>query len=133
MTRVFHALVPGVPAPQGSKSVTRRGVMYEQNKRTKPWREAVVAHCRAALPASWEVLDGPLDAELVFYLPRPQRPAYASPAVKPDVDKLARNVFDGLTQAGVIRDDARVVRLTASKVYATQTTGCVVTIREAAP
>jgi Holliday junction resolvase RusA-like endonuclease len=39
-------------------------------------------------------------------------------AVKPDVDKLIRAVLDALTDAGVFRDDSRVVQVSATKIYA---------------
>jgi Holliday junction resolvase RusA-like endonuclease len=36
----------------------------------------------------------------------------------PDLDKLIRSVGDSLTTAGIYVDDSRIVRLTATKVYA---------------
>ena len=38
-------------------------------------------------------------------------------AVRPDLDKLARAVLDALVGAGVIRDDAQVAELHATKGY----------------
>ncbi len=37
---------------------------------------------------------------------------------KPDLDKLERAILDALTKSGVIKDDALVVDLVASKHYA---------------
>lgn len=56
-----------------------------------------------------------------FYLPRPKRPRYRAPAVKPDVDKLARSILDGLEAAGILTNDSRVTHLEATKHYANQT------------
>jgi Holliday junction resolvase RusA-like endonuclease len=39
------------------------------------------------------------------------------PAVRPDSDKLLRAVLDGLTEAGVWRDDGQVVQGTFIKRY----------------
>jgi Holliday junction resolvase RusA-like endonuclease len=47
---------------------------------------------------------------------RPSAPK--RPAVKPDLDKLARAVLDGITAGGAIHDDAQVCHLTVEKVYA---------------
>jgi Holliday junction resolvase RusA-like endonuclease len=38
--------------------------------------------------------------------------------VRPDLDKLLRSTLDGLTDAGVWRDDSQVVSISAAKVYA---------------
>ena len=65
-------------------------------------------------------LDGALELEVVFWIDRPrsitieQRP---KPTVIPDLDKLVRTM-DSLTVAGLIRDDARIVSVRATKEYA---------------
>ena len=73
----FPIIIPGTAIPQGSKSVTRTGVMYEANPKLREWR----THCAAVLTAwtgtwfgAWEPYDGPLRVEVTFYLPKPQRP-----------------------------------------------------------
>lgn len=53
-------------------------------------------------------------------LPRPKRPRWWSPGVKPDLDKLCRALLDGMTDGGLITDDARVVGLHAHKRYASE-------------
>nr|DAN37658.1 MAG TPA: Endodeoxyribonuclease RusA [Caudoviricetes sp.] len=50
-------------------------------------------------------------------MPKPKRPRWDVPAVKPDLDKLTRAVFDALTDAGVWRDDSRVVDMRVTKRY----------------
>lgn len=93
--------------------------MYEANARTKRWRRVLEMHMRTWVDQHqpWEPLDGPLEASMTFYMPRPKRPTFPLPAVKPDVDKLCRAVLDSATKAGLIRDDARVVTLRARKRY----------------
>lgn len=138
MTIVEHALwVQGVPAPQGSKTAysgtrangSRYTNVVESGKaKLGPWRAYVTAAAagRGGAPPGAEVR-----VEVVFYLPRPRahygtgrnagrlRPAAPSfCAKKPDVDKLLRAVLDGLTDSGLLRDDAQVVSCYAVKRYA---------------
>lgn len=112
--------VLGVPAPQGSKRafvVGNRAVVTEDSKRSAPWRDSVAAAGVAAM-GGLPALDGPLQVTIRFRMPRPRSVKRLYPSVKPDIDKLARAVLDGLTAAGVIVDDSRVISLTAEKVYA---------------
>lgn len=112
--------VLGIPAPQGSKRafvVGNRAVITEDSKKTAPWRDSVSAAGVAAM-AGAPPFDGPLRVTIEFRQPRPRSVKRAHPSVKPDVDKLARAVLDSLSAAAVIVDDARIVSLTAEKVYA---------------
>lgn len=76
-------------------------------------------------------IEGAVAVSLLIHLERPKthyrtgRNAHllrdnapARPLGKPDVDKVLRAVLDGLTSAGVWRDDAQVVSEATSKVYA---------------
>lgn len=63
-------------------------------------------------------IDSPAAVRMDFYLPRPKRPRYEAPAVKPDADKLARSIFDALEAAGILKNDSRVTHLEATKHYA---------------
>lgn len=114
-----HAL--GAPAPQGSKSVDRRGRMYEQNRRTRPWRREMVEAFIVgnAYYGRTEPIDEPVTVRATFYLPRPKRPRFNVPGVKPDTDKLQRNLGDAMQEAGVLSDDSRIVEWHVRKAYAT--------------
>lgn len=79
----------------------------------------MVAAGEAALLASdeWEIeQDGPVHVLLAFAFPVIAAGRYWKTSA-PDLDKLARNVLDGLTAARVYRDDSRVVHLEAVKVH----------------
>ena len=109
--------VPGHPAPQGSKQAFVRGkraVLVEVSKRVKPWREAVQD---AAITHGCQPLEGPVSVKLTFLMPRPKampKKANLTMIQKPDADKLARAVLDGLT--GVcFDDDSQVTRLLVVK------------------
>ena len=110
--------VHGTPIPQGSKTafvVGKRAVVTDANRATlKPWRAAV-----AIAADCGRQFTGPVSVAVTFYLPRPQKPRFFLPAVKPDIDKLVRAVFDGLTDSGLIEDDARIVALDTAKLYGT--------------
>ena len=106
--------VPGIAAPQGSKRHVGHGRMVESSKALAPWRDSVHFHAaQAARLAGWQCATTALSAGMVFYFPRPasvsvkRRPF---PSVKPDLSKIVRAVEDALTTAGVIQDDALIVR-----------------------
>jgi Holliday junction resolvase RusA-like endonuclease len=111
--------VVGEPIPQGSKSafvVGGRAVLADDNKQLKRWRKDVTA--AAELARTGDPLDGDLVVAIELRLVRPKSVRRARPNVRPDVDKLIRSVFDGITDSGLWVDDARVVTVWASKVYA---------------
>lgn len=84
---------------------------------------AFKATCRMAAQQAYskEPLDGPLSVRLVFVMPRPTamqwktRPMPRLPhAKKPDVDNLAKSVFDALT--GLLwLDDAQIAACSIEK------------------
>jgi Holliday junction resolvase RusA-like endonuclease len=137
----MRILVQGIPQPQGSKSprsicgqdatpcrrCKRRHLVrinvVEAVKGLDPWRKhvALVArkHMRGMCP-----ITGPVVVALTFTFDRPKahfrtgrnahQLAGKAPAwhiQKPDADKLARAVLDGLTLGGVWEDDAQCVDL----------------------
>lgn len=118
--RAISVVILGQPAPQGSKIVSQFGGMKEANVRTEGWRAAIARVCKAELPADWEPLDGPLDADLWFFFDPPQRAKRGDlPDTRAtyDADKLYRALGDGLTDGGVIVDDARIVDASVHKRY----------------
>jgi Holliday junction resolvase RusA-like endonuclease len=115
--------VPGQPIPQGSKTaavISGRAVMFDSNKKLKQWRSTVTAETCSALiqqPFSHFSSDEPLVVFLEFYLERPKTVKRLFPAVKPDLDKLVRAVFDGITDGHAWHDDSQVIAVYASKHY----------------
>ncbi len=127
----LELFVPGRAAPQGSKNgfaiakgrganrvFTGQVAMIESSKgKVDAWRKAV----RAAAAEQWAgrpALDGPLVLEVEFIRSRPKAaPKSYTPehTTYPDVSKLVRSTEDAITSAGVWADDARVVRLIATK------------------
>ncbi len=112
-------VVPGKPVQQGSKTVFNGRAVDSNQKRLKPWRAAVAAEASAeALSRGVETLEGPVAVVIEFRFERPKTVRREWPAVQPDVDKLERAILDALTDARVFRDDAQVVVLKGTKVYA---------------
>lgn len=147
--RQLRLFVPGKPAPQGSKDFMgfkkplpgqTRGaaILKESSAAVGPWRERIaLASADAMLTAGLPVLDKkyPVTASLTFVMPRPSGTpkSYTPPAVKrPDLDKLARAVLDGLTDVAWI-DDSQVDDLHARKVLAELSQQPGVHIRLASP
>lgn len=122
--------VIGLPGPQGSKRHVGGGRMIESSAKVKPWREAV-KHAAIAAYGPWNAstplgallpfpLDRPLRVRMVFTLPKPAsapKRRQTWPDRKPDLSKLVRSTEDALTDAGLWKDDARVVELTTVKRY----------------
>lgn len=134
--------VLGMPAPQGSKrAVVRNGKasLIEASASLPAWRSTVAAQALRQRERVGRALDGPCVLLLVFRLPMPaSRPAPMRAAgtawhpTTPDLDKLTRAVGDALTSSGLLRDDARIVHLLASKVETLDWTGVRVVLGEIA-
>lgn len=125
--------VYGTPIPQGSHKafvVGGHAKVTEDNKNSRPWRQDLI-HAAIAAHAGAPQITGPVEVSVTFVMPRPKyhfrtgqyadllrdnAPTFA--AGKPDCDKLFRNLGDALTASAVIRDDAQIVVIRASKVYA---------------
>src|SRR5262245_1503336 len=122
--------VPGIPAPQGSKTVMPNGHPLESNReRLLIWRNLVTAKAAEAMQGR-PALIGPISLSVVFTLPRPRshfgtgkRARMLKPSApvycegRPDLDKLLRALGDSLKAGGAIADDARLVEIQASKHY----------------
>lgn len=119
--------VAGIPAPQGSKRHVGGGRMIEMSRAVGPWREAVRAETQRAMRQR-PPITGPVYVLIVFGLPRPKSlpRSQAHPVKRPDVDKLARAVLDGLTSGGAFADDSQVIYLQAEKRFATTWTGATI-------
>ncbi len=118
--------VLGHPQPQGSTRaylVKGKPRVTGDNFAMKPWRQEVgwaALRARADLGVN-DVFAGrqvPVQAYLRFFFAPPKKipRGRTLPAVKPDLDKVTRSIFDALS--GVLWvDDAQVVGLMATKSY----------------
>lgn len=127
--------VAGIPAPQGSTRafvVNGKPIITHANRNTKDWRQRIATEAqKLGVP----IVDGPVEVVLGFVMPRPKslpkKVVYHTK--KPDLDKLIRACLDGITGI-LIRDDAQVYGIAASKRYAQggEPTGLSVTMFEGA-
>lgn len=119
MRQSFEVIVEGRPAPQGSKSYKGNGRFVEASKYLPAWRLAIVDACKQQFLKTMDasMFTGPVRAEIVVYVERPKKPKFDYPATPPDVDKLARGIFDSLTSAKVWEDDALCVDLHIREVW----------------
>ena len=144
----IRIVVYGSPAPQGSKSFkgltkSSRAILAESSKKVRPWRQDVKLAAellRAELCLA--VLDEPLLVRMTFTLPKPlsaPKRRVVFPSKLPDLSKLVRSTEDALTDAGIWRDDARVIECTSAKRYpgegmdALDAPGCVIEIERVLP
>lgn len=125
-TILFDFNVNGFPKAKGSlRPMGRMGQrvrLVEQVDPKKIWRSAVAKTARE-LRKEWAIdipLDLPLAVRMIFRMSRPKKTRFTLPATRTggDIDKLQRNIFDALQDAGVIEDDARAVSVCVDKVYA---------------
>jgi crossover junction endodeoxyribonuclease RusA len=120
---LFEVWVPGVPAPQGSKTRMPNGAMVEGGsttgrERLRNWRNAVTAGAAEAWEGMPTLDRQPLMLEVHFRMPRPKARRHdVWHATKPDGAKLIRSTEDALVDAGVIGDDAWICQHVASKRY----------------
>ena len=114
--------VLGVPVPQGSmRSLGPRRMVHSNAEKLRPWRDTVAWHVMQQMTDLILIpFEGPVAVRATFVLPRPQSaPARRwAPDRKPDIDKLLRALLDACTAGGAWRDDAQVVTVAVSKVYA---------------
>lgn len=125
--------VPGIPRPQGSKRHVGNGRMIEANKEVYTWRDTVAAYAIQHWGRHWgaegkQPFLGALKADLLFELPKGPSVTRHNPAVKPDLDKLTRAVFDAIEAAGLVANDSQFCDLHAAKVYGTHRTGVTIKI-----
>lgn len=118
-------VVYGMPAPQGSKKFvglakSGRGILAESSKKVRPWRQDVKAAALAVRDGA-APMDAAVSVRMVFTMLKPAsapKRKRTYPCRMPDLSKLARSTEDALTEAGVWKDDARVVEYTRlAKVY----------------
>lgn len=79
------------------------------------WTQLVYATAVRIRPT--QPLDGPLDLNIVFNLPKPKTSKNAWPIARGDWDNYAKGTCDALTRAGWWEDDCRIVIARVVKQY----------------
>jgi Holliday junction resolvase RusA-like endonuclease len=121
---VIRAIIEGV----STATAQQKGV-FVSNGKVRFFTKAKVAKAQRGLVAQLlphrpeQPLDGPVILEVRFLMPIPvamRKKAVQWHSKRPDLDNLLKGVIDALEPAGWVTDDARIVRLQASKEYAQQ-------------
>jgi len=123
--------IHGVPTTKGN--IMRYGPRHyvDNTHGLAAWMDAISTAANAERLKVGRPLAGPLHLDAIFRLRMPaNRPAAIRRrgrwpcSVRPDVDKLLRAIFDGLTRSGLIVDDARITSGSFAKFEVTTWTGC---------
>ncbi len=145
MIETFKFFVAGECQPQGSKKgfhikSINRVVMVDANKDTKKWRERIATEAQRAnserMKSGMKSFFEPegkayvVHAEFKFVRPKsyPKSFIYRH-TKKPDLDKLIRSVFDGMTDV-LYHDDNAIDGVSAHKSYCVgeEQPGCWITV-----
>ena len=120
----FEVRVYGLPVAQGRPRAFKLPsgqIRVYDPQQSRDWKRTVMGQVLAVKPE--RLLEGALECEMDFYLPRPKslpkRVVY--PVKKPDVTNLIKGTEDAL-KGIVFSDDSAVVSLRAAKHYATDGT-----------
>lgn len=118
--------VYGTPQPQGSmKAFMRPGLRFpvvtSDNKQTKPWRQELAGTAKAAMEEMGIltlVRPAAVRVEAAFYFSKPKSTPKSvhHKITKPDLDKLARALLDGLTGIA-FEDDSQVTQCWVNKFF----------------
>lgn len=111
----------GKPQPQGStRAFMPKGgrfpIVTTDNKNLKPWRQDVASQSMLAMAGAQPIAEA-VRVECRFFFLRPKSAKKAVHKItKPDLDKLERGIFDGMTGI-VFLDDAQIVSSHATKMF----------------
>jgi len=105
--------VTGRPIPQGSLKFINGHAIHVRANDLALWRADIANTARKAQVTKAEL---GVEVHLTFIFKKPKTVTRIEPHLRPDIDKLARAVLDGLTGVAY-EDDQQVVKLTAIKEY----------------
>jgi len=105
--------VIGRPVPQGSLKFINGHAIHVRAQDLALWRADIANKARSVI---YEKAQQGVEIHLTFVLKKPKTVTRNEPFIRPDIDKLARAVLDGLTGVAY-EDDEQVVKLTATKEY----------------
>lgn len=132
MRLIVRVRVPGKARTKGSMVAMQKRVVIdgqslgvgrarlkESTAYSKEWRAEVAwlvrQYIRSARP-----YEGAVRVSIMSFLPQPKsnRDPHPTAMRTGDVDKIARNVLDALTDSGAIKDDSQVVAVHSMKAWA---------------
>jgi Holliday junction resolvase RusA-like endonuclease len=124
MIKVLKFWVPGHPKTKGSLRVLNSGrlsgrAVLQDTPASKRWRALVVYAAQIAMRGETQAwpLDGPVRVDVEYWLPVKDEAALIAQGAG-DKDKLDRNIYDALQDAGVFANDSQVVDGQSTKAVA---------------
>ena len=121
---VYRVVIPGSP---GAAKVNTRTTPIVRGKHARvilsepyrAWRDVAVGLMREAVPAGRSLpwADGMLEVKVLAFWPKSHRTGPAAGAPLGDVDAVAKACMDALGHAGILDDDAQVMRLICVKSH----------------
>ena len=118
--RFLEFVVPGIPVAKRRPRFSRRGkfVKVHTDEKTVRYEEVITSYAREAMRKEGFAVDGPVAVSIVAVFQRPKsRKKNALMDRKPDLDNVCKSVIDGISNAGAIKNDSRVVMIAARKEY----------------
>ena len=106
--------VNGKAVPQGSLKFINGHAIHVRAQDLALWRADIARIARTVIN---EPAEEGVEIYLTFNVRKPKTVNRNEPFIRPDIDKLARAVLDGLSGVAY-KDDEQVVKLTAIKQYA---------------
>lgn len=113
----YTFVIPGPPVAKGRPRFAMRGtkaIAYTPDK-TKQWERDARLIINAVMNFRTP-LEGAVDVEFWFFMPKPKKMKRQRHTIKPDIDNLIKNAFDAMNGI-VFIDDAQITRITAFKEY----------------
>ena len=111
-------IVEGAPVAMGRPRFMKTGRVYTPQK-TRDAVNNISSHAQSIIRE--RMIETPIHLDVVFLHPRPKRLKKGPRVLKttrPDLDNLIKTVKDGITSAGIWKDDSFVVKITALDFYA---------------
>lgn len=118
MNNMISFILDLQPVPKGRPRATRTGRIYTP-KTTAEYEASI-----AKMVGHHQALMGALSLEATFILKRPvstpksRSGRFLKAGSRGDLDNYVKSLLDGLQRGGVVPNDAAVVEIKASKVYA---------------
>ncbi len=114
--------VHGNPQPQGSTKAFipkgwNRPIITSDNSKLKPWRQDVSNQALVAMQGERPSVEAVhVNCKFYFLKPKSTKKSVLWKTTKPDLDKLLRGIFDGLTGICFV-DDSQIVSCETTKSF----------------
>ena len=114
--------VQGKPQPQGSTRAfmpkgARFPIVTTDNKTLKPWRQDVSSQALLSMAGEKPTMDAVhVTCKFYFVKPKSVHKSIVYKITKPDLDKLLRGIFDGMTGICFL-DDSQIVSCESGKYF----------------